>query len=199
MTAKEHYDAHLGNVYSWMLGDFFLKMSGQLEFFRKQGILPTGNHVAFDLGAGNGIQSVALAKIGFSVMAVDFNKQLLNELNANREDLDINTIEEDIYKFLSTTYDKAELIVCMGDTLTHFRNYDQVEKTLERIAALLSEDGKVVFSFRDLSNERKGTNRFFPVRLDDNRSMTCFLEYFPDHVMVYDLSQKKMLEYGTRK
>jgi hypothetical protein len=32
MTAKEHYDTHLGYVYSWMLGDFAQKMSEQMDF-----------------------------------------------------------------------------------------------------------------------------------------------------------------------
>ena len=36
MTAKEHYDTHLGNVYSWMPGDFYQKMCGQIEFLEIQ-------------------------------------------------------------------------------------------------------------------------------------------------------------------
>lgn len=33
MTAKEHYDKHLGKLYSWMPGDFYERMSEQKEFF----------------------------------------------------------------------------------------------------------------------------------------------------------------------
>ena len=42
MTAKEHYDKHLGKVYSWMLGDFHERMSEQKEFFLNRRILPSG-------------------------------------------------------------------------------------------------------------------------------------------------------------
>lgn len=33
MTAKEHYDKHLGKLYFWMPGDFYERMSEQKEFF----------------------------------------------------------------------------------------------------------------------------------------------------------------------
>jgi hypothetical protein len=75
----------------------------------------------------------------------------------------------------------------MGDTLTHLKNTNEVDVMVTRIFDTLSSDGKVVFSFRDLSKELKGSDRFLLVRADDNRIMTCFLEYFPDHVMVHDI------------
>lgn len=191
MTAKEHYDTHLGNVYSWMLGDFAQKMSEQMDFFLKNGILPSGNQRAFDLGAGNGIQSVALARLGFKVNAVDFSKQLLEELTANKQTLPINRLEKDILSFLNETSDRPELIICMGDTLTHFRHYDEVQQVIHRISKLLTNRGKVVFSYRDLSVELNGTDRFFHVKSDDTRTLSCFLEYFEHHAMVHDLILEK--------
>jgi SAM-dependent methyltransferase len=191
MTAKEHYDTHLGNVYSWMLGNFSEKMTAQRDWFLKSNVQPSLNGLAVDLGAGHGLQSVALAKIGFKVIAVDFNKQLLEELSTNKEDLPVSMRHEDILDFLDSTTERPELIVCMGDTLTHLRNYQDVEKVIHDISRLCIEGGKVIFSFRDLSVERKGVDRFVHIRSDDQRSMTCFLEYFQDYVMVYDLINEK--------
>lgn len=76
MTAKEHYESHLGNFYSWMAGDFTEKQQEQQNFFTAHSILPRLNMIAFDLGAGHGLQSVSLANLGFSVTAIDFNTQL---------------------------------------------------------------------------------------------------------------------------
>ena len=69
MNAKNHYDQHLGNFYSWMLGDFDEKQKEQENFFWRNGIKPVSRKVAFDLGAGNGLQAISLAKLGFAVTA----------------------------------------------------------------------------------------------------------------------------------
>lgn len=199
MTVKEHYDTHLGSVYSWMLGIFAKKMSEQMDFFLNHGILPSGNHLAFDLGAGNGIQSVALAKLGFKVTAVDFSKQLLEELLANKQTLPINCLERDIVSFLNETSDKPELIICMGDTLTHFRHYDEVQEVIRKVSNLLTNRGKIVLSYRDLSVERKGADRFFQVKSEDARTLSCFLEYFDHHAMVHDLILEKSNGLWTQK
>lgn len=187
MTAKEHYDRHLGRVYSWMLGDFQERMSEQRDFFSTRGIFPERNRLAFDLGAGNGIQSVALAHLGFKVRAIDFNKQLLDELNSRKENLAITTDEKEVLAYLNGSRENPEVIVCMGDTLSHLQNDDEVRKFVSLSARLLIEGGKLVVSYRDLAEERHGIDRFLLVKADDNRALTCFLEYSPKYVTVHDI------------
>lgn len=80
MTVKEHYDNHLGHIYSWMTGDFQTKCNEFRNFLTDNFILPSTNKIAIDLGAGHGLQSIPIAEIGFQVLAVDFNQQLLDEL-----------------------------------------------------------------------------------------------------------------------
>ena len=187
MTAREHYDNHLAHFYSWMLGDFEEKQNFQLDFFKRNNIKPGISNVAVDLGAGNGLQSISLAKLGFTVVAVDFNKQLLDELIALKQDLPIGTVFADATDFIRTYDQIASVIVCMGDTITHLESINHVEQLLEKISDHLERDGKVVISFRELIGELKNEERFIPVRSDETRILTCFLEYFPNHVMVHDV------------
>jgi heme oxygenase len=45
-----------------------------------------------------------------------------------------------------------------------------------------------VITYRDLTTELHGTDRFIPVRSDDNTIMTCFLEFEnTESVVVHDL------------
>lgn len=185
-SVKEHYDLHLGKFYSWMLGDFAERSRQQLQYFQEQGISPTDNAVAIDLGCGNGIQSVALADLGFQVIAVDFNKQLLDELRVNAADRNISVVEASIVD-IGQHGPPCKLVVCMGDTLTHLDSVEQVAKLLEDIWKVLLPGGRIVLSFRDLMMALEGEQRFIPVRSDERRILTCFLEYFPDHVMVHDV------------
>ena len=187
MTARDHYKNHLAHFYAWMLGDFEERQNTQLDFFARNNILPGASNVAIDLGAGNGLQSISLARLGFSVVAVDFNKQLLDELLTRKQELPVSMILDDIISFINSYDQVAEVIVCMGDTITHLESISHVEQLLEKISDRLTPDGKVIISFRELLRELKGEERFIPVRNDETRILTCFLEYFPNHVMVHDI------------
>ncbi|HNK58755.1 MAG TPA: methyltransferase domain-containing protein, partial [Leptospiraceae bacterium] len=94
MAAKEHYDKHLGSFYSWMVGDFESKQNEFSEFLNEMKILPRSSKNVIDLGAGHGIQTISLAKLGFHVTAIDFNEQLLQELKKNSEGFDIKIVND---------------------------------------------------------------------------------------------------------
>ena len=187
MNARDHYANHLAAFYGWTLGDFEEKQRAQLDFFTRNSVLPGVSDVALDLGAGNGLQSIPLAKLGFSVFAVDFNKQLLDELQIRKQELPVRIILDDMTDFMKSYDQVAGAIVCMGDTITHLESIGDVEQLLGKISDHLATDGKVVISFRELTTELKGESRFIPVRSDGTKILTCFLEYFTNHVMVHDI------------
>ena len=162
MSAKEHYENHLGNFYSWMSGDFNQKQLEQQEILSDFNLKPANVAAdAIDLGSGHGIQSIALAKLGYTVTAVDFNRQLLKELSVNRSNLPITIQQSDVLEYLSTHDRKTDLIVCMGDTLTHLLSPHDVTTMLALCHKRLNTDGKVMLSFRDLTEEVEGARRFF--------------------------------------
>jgi SAM-dependent methyltransferase len=187
MSVKEHYEHHLGDFYSWMVGDFTSKQQEFGQFLEENDIFPNSTKVAIDLGAGNGIQSVSLAKLGFQVKAVDFNRQLLSELEANRQGLPVEIMEDDIRAVKKYAEPKPELIVCWGDTLTHLESLDEIEKLISDCAEVLPDEGKLILAFRDYSVPLTGDARFIPVKADETRILTCCLDYEETKVRVTDL------------
>ena len=188
---SRHYDKLLARHYSWMFGGSFAD-----NVAAQRTLLETYLPVAFpkrgqavDLGAGSGFQSAALADMGFSpVIAIDGCADLLDELNANRDGRPIVTVHDDICLVSSLVPDVGiSLAVCMGDTLPHLPDAETVRRLFADILGVLQVDGLLVLTFRDQSAPLDGIDRFLPVRSDDNRIMTCFLEYGPETIVVHDL------------
>jgi SAM-dependent methyltransferase len=193
-NVAKHYEQLLAEHYVWMFGVSFEQKVAEQKALLDQLVatLPGARRsgTAVDLGSGPGFQSIALAELGYSpVIAVDSSRELLEELQVRKGSYEIETREADI-----TTLDWAALpesvpvIVCMGDTLTHLPSQESVQKLFTEVYQKLAPDGVFVLSYRDLTGELAGTDRFLPVQADDTRIMTCFLEYkSSDSVTVHDL------------
>lgn len=187
MEVKNHYDNHLSNFYSWMIGDFDKLKNSFREFCTEHGIRPMQNGTAIDLGTGNGVQSIALAEIGFSVKAVDFNTQLLSELATKINNYQIELIQDDISNIKNITDSKIDLISCCGDTIAHLETFKQLDDFLIDCYEVLLTNGSLILSFRDYSTELTDTQRFIPVKSEMQRILTCVLDYKDERVIVTDL------------
>ena len=186
-TSQTHYRTHLGPVYSWMLGDLdaaFARAAREIDDLP----LPATHGAAVDLGAGLGLHAIALAKRGFEVVAVDNCLSLLHELRSRGNSLPIAVHDADLLEFRRFVTDQAQVIVCMGDTLTHLAAQATVAALLAAVAGSLAPGGVFAATFRDYAtSELKGEQRFIFVRADESRIFTCFLEYRDRQVMVHDL------------
>ena len=197
-SVREHYDRLLARHYTWMFGKpFDAKVSEQTAILR-EALEITGSTVksgpAVDLGCGPGYQAIALAQLGFSpVVAIDTSSALLDELRAHAGALPIQAVEDDIMRMERHVAPRsAQAIVCMGDTITHLESRAATLDLLRASSKALVPGGALIITYRDLSSELHGVDRFIPVQSDDDRVMTCFLEFDQDEsVMVHDLVYSK--------
>jgi SAM-dependent methyltransferase len=189
-TVSSHYVNHLGPLYSWMLGDFEALLQRNLAELAQLGLpMPaSAGAVAIDLGAGPGAHAIALARSGYDVIAIDDCAMLLDELATNATQLHVRTVHGDLLQFRAHHTERADLILCMGDTLPHLSTLQEVDRLLIEVAQALAAAGTFVTTFRDYHGaELQGTQRFIPVRSCQHRILTCFLEYAEDHVVVHDI------------
>lgn len=186
-TAQEHYEHLLAQHYTWMFGKPFNHLvAEQAALLRDAGVRTPGRCI--DLGTGAGFQAMALADLGAThVHAIDTSMALLQELRSVAGNRPITTHEADLIAFDTLIDEPVDTIVCMGDTLTHLPNRDEVSGLFSMLAANLSAGGRCVISWRDLSSPPQGVDRFIPVRSDDDRVMVCFLEDHGEIVLVNDL------------
>lgn len=191
---KEHYERLLARNYTWMFGKPFDEKVAEQKTILQDALAVSGlnvrNGLAIDLGCGPGYQSIAMAQMGFCpVIAIDSSASLLVELRSHTQDLPIQAVENDILHLEQLVSPRSgQVIVCMGDTITHLEDRAAVLNLFRAISTTLAAGGVFVLTYRDLSDPLYETDRFIPVQSDDHRIMTCFLEFDqPETVMVHDL------------
>jgi SAM-dependent methyltransferase len=187
-SAADHYEQLLADHYGWMFAVApEVKAAEQYELLARLQV--TRGELAVDLGAGTGFQSMALADMGFKrILAIDTSAKLLQELRSNGGNRPIEPIQDDLMHLLQhVTVGTVDVVVCMGDTLPHLPARELIPRSFADVFRVLRPGGQFVLSFRDLSAELRGADRFIPVRSSADKIMTCFLEYAADTVQVHDL------------
>lgn len=188
--AAAHYRNLLARHYSWMFGLSFEQKVAEQRALLEPLLNGAPRGPAVDLGCGPGFQSMTLIELGFQpVQAIDTSEELLREFAPRIGTLPINLHCADILSLNDIVVpESASVIVCMGDTLTHLPTYDSVRRLFRDVASAIAPAGLFVLTWRDLTPELTGTDRFIPVRSDDTTVMTCFLETIsPTTVQVHDL------------
>jgi SAM-dependent methyltransferase len=149
--------------------------------------------LAVDLGAGFGMHAIPLARAGYQVIAIDTSELLLAQLRELAQGLAVKTVTDDLMRFALHVPGEscADLIVCMGDTLTHLPDPGCIEALAWAAATTLKPGGRFIATFRDYTRLPSGTSRFIPVRSDSEQILTCFLEDQGRTVQVHDILQRR--------
>jgi 2-polyprenyl-3-methyl-5-hydroxy-6-metoxy-1,4-benzoquinol methylase len=191
-TTVDHYAKHLGPVYTWMVGDIDAALARSDLELDALSLPSRGAGNAVDLGAGFGMHAIPLARRGYSVVAMDSYEPLLQELAARAGSLPIRTVTADLRDFRRHVKEPADVIACMGDTLTHLPTHESVATLFREVALSLKRGGVFAATFRDYATAPlRGDSRFILVRADGERVLTCFLEYADITVTVHDLLHQR--------
>jgi SAM-dependent methyltransferase len=190
-SVAEHYERVLSPVYAWMAGGAEAALTAGKAEIESLGPGLAHGALAVDLGAGFGMHAIPLARAGARVVAIDSSAQLLGELRRLAGDLPITVVQDDLLSFRAHLEEKPQLLLCMGDTLTHLPEHTNVDFLIQEAAEALAPGGRFVISLRDYSEPLLGEGRFIPVRSDERRILTCFLEYEEDTVVVHDILHER--------
>lgn len=204
INSQQHYETLLAEVYDWMQGGWDQRVRQSRELFENLLIKPgQPGKAAVDLGAGTGYQAIPLAELGFTVTAVDASVTMLAQLQdhlneeakpdgASSEAGPIHTVVADICRFAESLGEPADLVVCMGDTLSHLESHQHVATLIGDLHRSQPAGGRIVLGFRDASQPLVGDSRFLPVRSDDDRIFTCFIEEIDEQtVRIHDVVHTK--------
>lgn len=191
-AVRAHYDDLLGPIYGWMVGGFDLAIAAARAELWAVGVAQGAGGTAADLGAGLGAHTVALAEAGYAVTAIDTCEALLDDLRARARHRAVTLVRDDLVHLRRHCPSPLDVILCMGDTLTHLSSVEAVEHLFDDVAVTLAPGGVFVATFRDYTGAGlTGARRVIPVRQDADRTLTCVLEFTDTTVIVHDVVRKR--------
>ena len=161
-----HYANLLARYYSWMFGLSFEEKVTEQRTILEPLLKDTPRGLAVDLGCGPGFQTLALSQLGFrQIHSLDTSAKLLTEFAAHIDRLPIHAHHADILSLGETNIiptGMADVIVCMGDTLTHLPTLQSVRHLFRAVHSTLVPGGLFILTWRDLTPELTGPTASSP-------------------------------------
>ena len=98
-----------------------------------------------DIAAGTGNQALLLASKGYDVTAIDSSAEMISKIEEKSQDgkIPIQTLLVDMENIqtITSTYD---VIVCIGNSLSHLTTLSKISETVKDIGKLLESDGTFI-------------------------------------------------------
>jgi len=109
--------------------------------------LDPGNYRILDLGAGTGRNSLALARLGYRVDAVEMTEKFAEVIcaEAEKESLDIRVIQKDVFASLNDLRRDYNLVV-LSEVVSDFRTTTQLRNMFELADTCLVPGGLLLFN-----------------------------------------------------
>ena len=166
--------------------DVIFKM-GQAQMDLIQSQVEKGKRI-LDIGCGTGTYTIPLAQLGYQMVALDYDQSMVDKLRGKADafDLQIESFARDMMGLDDLIEDAYDGILCIGNTLPHLEDMDQVEAFLKIVHKKLDENG--AFIIQTVNYDRVFKNNVTKLPLIER----------PENGVVFDRSYE-MLDEGKIK
>ncbi len=171
--------------YHWLYSDYVL--SGNLAVEQNEEVLKDAGPRAriLNCSCGIGTFAIALAKLGYEVSGSDGSPGMIEqaELAIRRTNVRVPLTcctWEDLPAHVTGPFD---LVFCLGNSIGHTRNGEEMFRSLQGMRAVLRSGGKLVIDSRNWEQIRKEKPRFTPCQWRERFGQRCLPIYvwnFPE-------------------
>ena len=146
---------------------------------------------ALDLGCGSGADSIALAKLGLNVDAVDHSKGMLKQAlqNSKKYGADINILHSGLGE-LELQNHKYDLIVSLGNTIANL-DKKELDQLFDNIKNHVNPNSRIIFQLVNYANLPKTGS--YILNEFDNENVSIIRKYniFKSHIDFMILKEDK--------
>lgn len=114
----------------------------QMDFILKR--VKSGGSI-LDVAAGTGNYSLALAQEGYTVTAIDLDQEMINNIIEKGDVIDVSLEAFKLNMLDIGQIDKKfDGIICIGNSLVHLENSDDIKTVVKAFRKLLNDDGVLI-------------------------------------------------------
>ena len=173
MENKNFYDAASG-FYDQMI-DFKKNLEIRKAAFE---ILFPEKGFAVDLGCGTGVDSIALAMIGHTVLGVDPSPNMLESarLNSKLYSQEISFLESTILSVPQTHNSKFNYVISLGNTFANVEG-TTIYSTVQHVYDMLADGGKCIIHILNYALISEQKERIVSIKPDESNYYVRFYDF----------------------
>jgi glycine/sarcosine N-methyltransferase len=160
------------------------RIDGEMETFRRL-TQRFDIRSAIDAGAGTGLHSIILSKLGFDVTAVDVSEKMIRRLESNARQFNANvrTVVSD-FRDLPQALDRSfDAVFCLGNSIVHMYPDSNVLHALRGFRKMLRDGGVLILQLLNYYKILKEQRKIQNIREDDGVTYIRMYEFHGDHIL----------------
>ncbi|ACL75506.1 class I SAM-dependent methyltransferase [Ruminiclostridium cellulolyticum] len=116
----------------------------QIDFLREIAGNPPKS--VLDIACGTGGYSLELDRQGYNVTAVDLDMEMVRqlEIKAKENNQSVRFMQGNMLELQNKITDSFDLVFCIGNSIVHLENLEQIRKFLKTAKQLTGKDGNLV-------------------------------------------------------
>lgn len=178
MTTAQQYDT-FSSDYHWLYSDYAL--SGKMARDENGDVLALADPKAsiLDCSCGTGAFAIAVAKLGYEVSGSDGSQGMVDQAIVAARRADINLpLKCCVWANLPGHFtEQFELIFCLGNSIGHVRDKEEMVRSLRGMRQVLKDGGKLVIESRNWEQLRKEKTRFTVFQWRERAGQRCLPIY----------------------
>jgi SAM-dependent methyltransferase len=144
---------------------------------------------AADIGCGTGAYALALARQGVRAIGIDPSAEMLRYARAHGRHLGLEAewLQGTAVQALPRLGQPLDLILCMGNTLPHVTDQDELHHTLAGIHAALAPDGYAVIQVLNYERILAAHDRIVSIDREADRQFVRFYDFLPGGLVRFNV------------
>jgi len=159
-----------------------------------------------DCSCGDGLQSIALARRGYTVTGSDISSGMIERARCYAKEAGVTIrFEQADFRELEKNFpDQYDCVLSWGNAIPHLMTETDIYRALSGIYGRTTAGGIAVIEMRNYDKMLQDRPRFHPMRIHDVRdgfrySILYVFDYFPDRIRFNVVYLMENLETGEKR